>query len=96
MKNGETLYQYCLKNGLCYNSIYYRIEKSGALPDDAVVEYLPHKGRKDQAAKYFVDGRKLTSYTGGSKTLLYARVLQFMYRKKLTPKDALIRAGVTL
>ncbi len=96
MKNGETLYQYCLKNGLCYTSIYYRIEKSGALPEVAIAEYLPHKGRKDQSAKYFINGRKLGEYTGGTKTMLYGKILHLIHRKHLTPEDALRKAGVAI
>lgn len=96
MKNGETLRQYCLKNDICYSAIYYRIEENGVMPDVAIAEYLPHKGRHDQAAKYFINGKKLTDYTGGSKTKVYRRILWLMYAKKLSLKEALIRMGVAV
>lgn len=94
MQSGETLRQYCLKNDICYSAIYYRIEEKGVMPDVAIKEYLPHKGRHDQSAKYFINGKKLTEYTGGSKTKVYRRILWLMYAKKLSPKEALIRMGL--
>lgn len=96
MQSGETLRQYCLKNDICYSAIYYRIEENGVMPDVAIAEYLPHKGRHDQAAKYFINGKKLTDYTGGSKTKVYRKILWLMYAKKLSPKEALIRMGVAV
>lgn len=95
MQNGETLRQYCLKNDICYSAIYGRLEK-GMTPEAAIAEYLPHKGRKDQSAKYFINGKKLTDYTGGSKTKVYRKILWLMYAKKLSPKEALIRMGVAV
>lgn len=93
MQNGETLRQYCLKNDICYSAIYGRLEK-GMTPEAAIAEYLPHKGRKDQSAKYFINGKKLGEYTGGTKTKLYGRILKLMYNQKLSPKEALIVVGL--
>lgn len=76
--SGETLRSYCIKNGYSYEAVRLRIEK-GQSVDEALKDYLPHKGSKANHCKHFYKGQNLYAYFK-QNVLLYYRCLHKIYK----------------
>lgn len=64
LSTGETLLSHCKKNKFCYLAILNRIE-TGMTVDQAIRDYIPHKGSKANNARYFYKRKSLHAYYGG-------------------------------
>lgn len=61
LASGETLRSYCKRNKLCYEALFDRLD-NGMTVEEAIEDYLPRRGRKDNNVKYFYKGKSLAAY----------------------------------
>ena len=62
MSDGKSVMQFCRETGAVYETITRCVMKKKTTVDDACKKALERKGKKDGAAKYFIDGMSLYKY----------------------------------
>ena len=92
MENGETVHQWCKKNGFQYNSFWHRMEK-GLSFDESIIGTEKAKGKGRSHPKYFYQGKPIVCICGGYKSNLYSRVCRKL-RRGISIETALKYEGI--
>lgn len=59
LSTGETLRSYCLRHGICYQRLYWRIVRNGITPDQAI----EHDRKRGRPTTKTIDGLTIKEYS---------------------------------
>lgn len=82
LSTGETVRSYCIRNGINYHRMYWRLERHGLTPEQAI-DYCRSKGRP---IKKRIDGLPLKEYA--QKYGLTMRQVYYLVNKKKKEEQA--------